>query len=35
MIGGINVFGDGLALYDDNGIIGALGVSGDSPCADQ
>lgn len=35
MIGGVNVFGGGLALYDDNGIIGALGVSGDSSCADH
>jgi uncharacterized protein GlcG (DUF336 family) len=35
-IGGINVFGGGLALYDANGkIIGALGVSGDSSCADH
>lgn len=35
MIGGINVFGGGLALYDEDGIIGALGVSGDSSCADH
>jgi Haem degrading protein HbpS-like len=35
MIGGVNVFGGGLALYDENGIIGALGVSGDSSCADH
>ena len=35
-IGGINVFGGGLALYDANGkIVGALGVSGDSSCADH
>jgi uncharacterized protein GlcG (DUF336 family) len=35
-IGGINVFGGGLALYDGNGkIVGALGVSGDSSCADH
>jgi len=33
-IGGINVFGGGLALYDINGkILGAIGVSGDSSCA--
>ncbi|MEE9412599.1 MAG: heme-binding protein [Methylococcales bacterium] len=35
LIGGVNVFGGGLALYDDSGIIGALGVSGDSSCADH
>ncbi|WNZ58347.1 heme-binding protein [Microbulbifer sp. MKSA007] len=35
-IGGINVFGGGLALYNMNGkLIGALGVSGDSSCADH
>jgi uncharacterized protein GlcG (DUF336 family) len=34
-IGGIVVFGGGVALYDANGIIGALGVSGDSACADH
>lgn len=35
-IGGINVFGGGLALYDKKGtLIGALGVSGDSSCADH
>lgn len=35
-IGGVNVFGGGLALYDENGILlGALGVSGDSSCADH
>jgi uncharacterized protein GlcG (DUF336 family) len=35
-IGGVNVFGGGLALYDTKGtIIGALGVSGDSSCADH
>lgn len=35
-IGGVNVFGGGLALYDTDGnIIGALGVSGDSSCADH
>jgi hypothetical protein len=35
MIGGINVFGGGLALYNESGIVGALGVSGDSSCADH
>jgi uncharacterized protein GlcG (DUF336 family) len=35
-IGGVNVFGGGLALYDDNGeIVGALGVSGDTSCTDH
>lgn len=35
-IGGVNVFGGGLALYNDKGeILGALGVSGDSSCADH
>jgi len=35
-IGGINVFGGGLALYAKGGVlIGAVGVSGDSSCADH
>jgi len=35
-IGGVNVFGGGLALYDaDKNMIGAIGVSGDSSCADH
>src|SRR5262249_33434204 len=35
-IGGINVFGGGLALYDKDGnLVGALGVSGDTSCADH
>lgn len=35
-IGGVNVFGGGLALYDANHrIVGALGVSGDTSCADH
>ena len=35
-IGGICVFGGGLALYDKTGkLVGALGVSGDSSCADH
>lgn len=34
-VGGVIVFGGGLALYDGNGIAGALGISGDSSCADH
>ncbi|MCP4269975.1 MAG: heme-binding protein [Candidatus Brocadiaceae bacterium] len=35
-IGGVNVFGGGLALYDNSGkLLGAIGVSGDSSCADH
>ena len=35
-IGGVNVFGGGLALYNKDGkLLGALGVSGDSSCADH
>ena len=35
-IGGVNVFGGGLALYNAEGkIIGAIGVSGDTSCADH
>jgi hypothetical protein len=35
-IGGTNVFGGGFALYDTNGImVGAVGVSGDTSCADH
>lgn len=35
-IGGVNVFGGGLALYDaDGNIVGALGVSGDTSCTDH
>ena len=35
-IGGVNVFGGGLALYNEKGVlIGALGVSGDTSCADH
>lgn len=34
--GGVNVFGGGLALYKPTGeLIGALGVSGDTSCADH
>lgn len=35
-IGGVNVFGGGLALYNEQGkLVGAIGVSGDSSCADH
>ena len=35
-IGGVNVFGGGLALYDaSHQVVGALGVSGDTSCADH
>jgi len=35
-IGGVNVFGGGLALFDAKGqLLGAVGVSGDSSCADH
>lgn len=35
-IGGVNVFGGGLALYNAHGtLVGALGVSGDTSCADH
>ena len=35
-VGGVIVFGGGLALYDKNGkIVGGLGVSGDTSCADH
>jgi len=35
-IGGVNVFGGGLGLYDQNGnVVGAVGVSGDTSCADH
>jgi uncharacterized protein GlcG (DUF336 family) len=34
-LGGVVVFGGGLALYDANGVVGALGVSGDTSCADH
>jgi uncharacterized protein GlcG (DUF336 family) len=32
---GIIVFGGGLALYDNSGVIGGLGASGDTSCADH
>ena len=34
-IGGVNVFGGGLGLYDGSGVIGAVGLSGDTSCADH
>jgi uncharacterized protein GlcG (DUF336 family) len=35
-IGGVNVFGGGLALYNSEGkLVGAIGVSGDTSCADH
>ncbi|MCG8614989.1 MAG: heme-binding protein [Desulfobacterales bacterium] len=35
-IGGVNVFGGGLPLYNQEGVlVGAVGVSGDSSCADH
>jgi hypothetical protein len=36
LIGGVNVFGGGLALYAPNGrLLGGLGMSGDTSCADH
>ena len=35
VVGGVIVFGGGLALYNDSGIIGGLGISGASSCADH
>jgi uncharacterized protein GlcG (DUF336 family) len=35
-VGGVNVFGGGLALYNKNQqLVGAIGVSGDTSCADH
>jgi uncharacterized protein GlcG (DUF336 family) len=34
-VGGINVFGGGLALYSQSGVIGGLGTSGNTSCADH
>ena len=34
-IGGVNVFGGGLGLYFNGDIVGAVGVSGDTSCADH
>jgi len=33
--GGVNVFGGGLGLYKNGHIVGAVGVSGDTSCADH
>jgi uncharacterized protein GlcG (DUF336 family) len=34
--GGVNVFGGGLAMYNSSGVlVGAIGVSGDTSCADH
>jgi uncharacterized protein GlcG (DUF336 family) len=36
LIGGVNVFGGGLAIYNPKGVrIGAIGVSGDTSCTDH
>jgi uncharacterized protein GlcG (DUF336 family) len=35
-VGGVNVFGGGLGLYDSQGnLVGGVGVSGDTSCADH
>lgn len=34
-IGGVNVFGGGLALYTPDALIGGIGVSGDTSCTDH
>jgi uncharacterized protein GlcG (DUF336 family) len=35
-VGGVNVFGGGLALYDkDKNVLGGIGVSGDTSCTDH
>lgn len=34
-IGGVNVFGGGVALYYQGDVIGAIGTSGDTSCADH
>ena len=34
-VGGVVTFGGGLALYDGNSVVGGLGVSGDTSCADH
>ncbi len=35
VVGGVNVFGGGLGLYDKSGVVGAVGLSGDTSCADH
>jgi uncharacterized protein GlcG (DUF336 family) len=34
-VGGVNVFGGGLALYTKTGVIGGIGTSGNTSCADH
>ena len=34
-IGGTVVFGGGLALYNESGVVGGIGLSGDTSCADH
>ncbi len=34
-IGGVVVFGGGLALYENGDVVGGLGISGDTSCADH
>jgi uncharacterized protein GlcG (DUF336 family) len=34
-LGGVITFAGGVALYDANGVVGGLGVSGDTSCADH
>lgn len=34
-IGGVNVFGGGVALYNSSGKVGAIGASGDTSCRDH
>jgi len=34
-LGGVVVFGGGVALYDERGVVGGLGASGDTSCADH
>lgn len=35
VVGGVIPFGGGLALYDDSGLLGGLGASGNTACADH
>lgn len=34
-LGGVITFGGGLAFYDGKSVVGGLGVSGDTSCADH
>ena len=34
-LGGVNVFGGGLGLFKNGHVIGGIGVSGDTSCADH